>query len=415
MSTVNVEAIRFKARSVAPYFGSVIWGLRPFPKPGIGTFAVSNDGRFVYDPDVPWSFDEQVGAFIHELHHVVLFHADRAKGRDHKLWNAATDLEINSALQRGGVLLPQGALMPDQFDMPHNMAAEWYYAALQQLSEDNQPQKPDKCQPGTGRCGSVAGDKEDFEPAPSEGSGIPSQQPGIPTNQAGSGTAQPGQATGPKSEVEINAMRKQVAEEVMNMGNAPGNLVEWAKSLLNPSIQWQSVLRSAVKRAIHTVSGGASDYSYHRTNDRTLDADLILPTLVSKKPEVCVIVDTSGSIARAELDEALGEITGVVRAHANRLTVMAVDTKVHEIYTVSPSKSLLGLKFSGGGGTRLTVGIEHAMKKIHPRPNIIIVFTDALTPWPESEPKAEVIVCLNKSGVASRVPKWARMIRIGGQ
>jgi predicted metal-dependent peptidase len=416
ISNVNVEALRMKARTVAPYFGTVIWGLRPFPKPGIGTFAVTADGRFVYDPEVPWSFNEQVGAFIHELHHVVLFHSERANGREKRMWNAATDLEINSALKRGGILLPDGALYPELLGLPDNMSAEFYYAEIQKQEPEKQPQKPDDVKPGNGRCGSVAGDKEDFEPAPDEGNPMAGQQPGQ-SQQAGTSPGEtPAQPTTGQSEVEINAMRQEVAKEVMrNMGTAPGNLVEWAKNLLNPTVQWQAILRSAVKRAVHTVAGGASDYSYSRTNDRTLDPDLILPTLITKKPEVTCIIDTSGSISRAELMEALSEVKGVIRSHSNRLTLIACDTRIHEVYTVSPSSKIDGLRFSGGGGTNLRVAFDYAMKDVRPKPNIIIVFTDAFTPWPDKSPNAEVIVCLNRQGLESQVPAWAKSMRIGGK
>lgn len=400
MATVNLEALRFKARKVAPYFGTFIWGLRPVEKPGIRTFAVSDDGQFVYDPEVPWSFEEQVGAFIHELHHVVLFHAERCGGRDRKMWNIATDLEINNSLRRGGVLLPSGALQPENFDLPENQSAELYYAAIQQMDPDKQPQQSPECKPGSGRCGSSAGVREEFEPAP-----------GTATGQ-GNGPSNPS----PKSKVEMEAMRKRVAEEIMkDIGNVPGNLAEWAKSIISPKIAWQSVLRSAVKRAVQTVAGGASDYTYQRVSDRTLDPDLILPTLITKKPEVCVIVDTSGSISRAELDEAIGEVTGVMRAHANRMTIIAVDYEVHEVHTVNMSTDLSKLLLSGGGGTDLRVGIDKAMRDVSPKPNILIVFTDAMTPWPSRQPAAEVVVCLTEYGSQKRVPKWAKTIKVGGK
>lgn len=400
MSTVNLEAVRFKARKVAPYFGTVIWGLRPVAVPGCGTFSVTDDGQFVYDPDVPWTFEEQVGVFIHELHHVVLRHAERSGNRDRKMWNIATDIEINNSLRRGGVVLPKGALMPEQFGLPENQAAEIYYAAIQAMVPDRQPKFPDTHQPGTGRCGSVAGQREEFEPEPDGNA-----------NQAGHNTG--GQQQG-KTEVEIQAMRKRVAEEVLkDIGNAPQNLVDWARSMISPTIPWQSMLRAAVKRAINNVAGGATDYTYSRTNDRTLDPDLILPTLITKKPEVCVIVDTSGSISRQELDEAISEVAGVLRAHANRMTVMAVDHEVHEVHTVAVGTNIETLKFSGGGGTNLVLGFDHAMKSVRPKPNIIIVFTDAYTPWPKRKPDAEVVVCLTRAGDENRVPKWARSLRVG--
>lgn len=401
MGTVNLEAVRFKARKVAPYFGTVIWGLRPVEVPGCGTFSVTDDGQFVYDPNVDWTFEEQVGVFIHELHHVVLGHAERCGARDRKMWNIATDIEINNSLRRGGIVLPKGALMPENFNLPQNQAAEVYYQAIQGMIPEQQPKFPDSSKPGAGRCGSVAGGiKEEFEPEPDGNAATAGQNTG-------------GQQSG-KTEVEMAAMRRRVAEEIMkDIGNAPGNLVDWARQQITPTTPWQSALRAAVKRAIHTVAGGATDYTYSRTNDRTLDPDLILPTLITKKPELAVIVDTSGSISREELDEAIAEVASVLRAHANRMTIMAVDTKVHEVHTVAVSSKVETLKFSGGGGTDLRVGFDYALK-LRPKPNIVIVFTDAFTPWPKYKPDAEVIVCLTRHGDESRVPKWARTLRVGG-
>lgn len=409
MGNVNVEAIRFKARKLAPYFGTVIWSLRPVAIPGIGTFAVSDDGDFCYDPDVPWTFEEQVGVFIHELHHVVLFHAERRKGKSARTWNEACDMEINNALRRGSILLPKGALQPTDFGLPENQSAEFYYGAILQMKEEQRPQHPDHCEPGQGRCGSAAGDKEEFEPKPD-----PNGANGAAQGANGGNQGKP-QGIG-KSDVEMQTMRKRVAEEVMkDMGNAPGNLVEWAKSILNPTISWQAVLRASVKRAVQVVSGGASDYSYSRTNNRTLDPDLILPSLITKKPVVACIVDTSGSISRKELDEALAEVAGVIRSHANRMTVMAVDASVREVYTVGTAASLSGLKLSGGGGTDMREGIDYALKQVRPKPNIIIVFTDGMTPWPERDIPAQLIVCISKGGTDKRVPKWARVLKMGGK
>lgn len=395
--TVNVEAVRFKARKVAPYFGTVIWGLRPVESPGIGTFAVTDDGQFLYDPEVPWSFEEQVGVFIHELHHVVLFHAERRGNKDARMWNYAGDMEINDALRRGGVVLPGEAVYPDQMGFPSNQAADYYYAEIMKQKPEDRPQQPDHCQPGSGRCGSVAGNREGFEPTPDPNA----QQSGM-GNRAG------------KSNVEMEVMRKRVAEEIAkDIGNAPGNLVEWAKSILHPKLSWQAILRSSVKRAVQVVSGGASDYSYSRPNNRTLDPDLILPSLVTKRPEVCVIIDTSGSIEQAELEEALNEVSGVMRAHANRMTLIAVDAEVRDVHTVRMGTPLSNLRFSGGGGTDMRVGIDHAMKQVRPRPNIIIVFTDGHTPWPSSQIPAQLIVCISKHGDGRRVPKWARSMKVG--
>jgi predicted metal-dependent peptidase len=402
---VNIEAIRFKALKVAPYFGTVIWSLKVVPMPGKGTFGVTEDGRLLYDPDLDWTFEELVGAFLHEIHHRVLNHAGRAKGRDRKMWNIATDLEINNSLRRGGILLPKRALQPEQYGLPENLSAELYYAAIQQMPIDQQPQVPNMLVPGMGRCGSCAGAPEDYE-ADAEA------QPGGASGNINSPSANDKQE---QSQVEVEGMRKRVAEEVMKQqGSAPAALVEWAKTLVAPQITWQNILRTTVKRAVQKVSGGASDYSYGKVNDRTLDPSLILPTLITKRPEIAVIIDTSGSISVPELEAAVSEVAGVMRAHCNRMTVMACDETVHEVHTVNMSTSLSELRLTGGGGTDMRAGIDYALTKLRHKPNIIIVFTDAETPWGNGKPDAEVIVCLTlyaKKSYEQRIPKWAKVIR----
>ena len=71
------------------------------------------------------------------------------------------------------------------------------------------------------------------------------------------------------------------------------------------------------------------------------------------------------------------------------------------MFDVSEIKSIL----KGGGGTDMGVGIMQAMES---KPDVIIVITDGLTPWP-ANPGVPVIVCLFED---RDVPSWARKVII---
>lgn len=416
MTQFDLEAIRYRLREKAPYFGTAIWRLRPVEDKDFGfkddkgaihgTFAVSNDGRLYYNPTVDWSFDECVGALCHEIHHLILRHHGRQNGRDQKLWNYAADLEINSALQRGGWTLPTrvdddgkrvtSVLLPSQFGYAENLTAEAYYNLL--LDDAVEVPQMSMAMPGAGKCGMSEPGGQGTEPGEGEGAGE-------------------GEGGGPAlTDVELDGLAKRIAEEVLkSRGTVPASLERWADELLNPTVPWQSILRAYAKRSVNVVAGGASDYSFMQANERRSSSDLILPAMVTYKPEVGFLLDTSGSIGRDELCEMVTEIHGVVRHMVQRMGVVAYDAAPHETHYITNPRALLKLPLSGGGGTDMAGGLEYLSSTLRPRPNIVIVMTDGFTPWPDSPPRGtQVIVCItSKGGNADKVPAWAKVVQIG--
>jgi len=428
MTTFDLEAIRFRLRERAPYFGTAIWRLRPVEddsfgftddKGGVhGTFAVSADGQLIYNPTVDWSFDECVGALCHEIHHLILRHHNRQNGRDAQLWNYAADLEINSALlsanppwqlptriDESGNRVPD-VLTPSQFvdkatgkQFPENLMAEQYYNLL--IDNAQTVQVSMMATPGAGKCGF-----QDDQHGNGSGDGDD------PDDSDGNGPSQGG-----LSDIEIDGLAKRIAEEVTkNRGTAPASLERWADKLLNPTIPWQSVLRAYTKRCINIVSGGASDYSFMHSDDRRSDGDLILPKMITYKPEVAAIVDTSGSISKSELIEMMTEVHGVVKHLAQRISVTAYDAAPHETHKVSDMATLKNLPLSGGGGTDMGGALTYSAT-LRPRPNIVIVYTDGETPWLDTPPRGTqvIVVLTSRSRVGlDSVPEWARVLKIGG-
>jgi predicted metal-dependent peptidase len=114
-------------------------------------------------------------------------------------------------------------------------------------------------------------------------------------------------------------------------------------------------------------------------------------------------VDVSGSVGDESLGVALREVRGILESSSS-VRVYAVDSQVQaaaDVFDVSEIKSIL----KGGGGTDMGVGIMQAMES---KPDVIIVITDGLTPWP-ANPGVPVIVCLFED---RDVPSWARKVII---
>jgi len=70
----------------------------------------------------------------------------------------------------------------------------------------------------------------------------------------------------------------------------------------------------------------------------------------------------------------------------------------------------------GGGGTDMGAGLV-AAAKLRPRPSVIVILTDGMTPWPLEAPKGmQVVVGLIgnrvQGGRTWPAPQWARVVPI---
>jgi predicted metal-dependent peptidase len=113
-------------------------------------------------------------------------------------------------------------------------------------------------------------------------------------------------------------------------------------------------------------------------------------------------VDTSGSISDEELSMFLAEIKGILKAVVSEVTVLSCDSVVHEKAKINRITQLKD-KLVGGGGTNMAVGIQEALKE----GDIVVVFTDGETPWPEEPVKKPVIAVLTQD---NEVPGWIKKV-----
>ncbi len=318
-------------------------------------------------------------------------------------WARAADAEINDDL--GGLgPEPAGVVTPDTLGLPANLLAERYLQLLDLVDV------PDHLLP----CGR----------APFTG---------------------PGAMTA----LETELLARAVAAEIEARGNVPGGWRRWAEHTLRPEVDWRARLATLVRRALTQVAGRV-DHSYRRPSRRAAAVpEIVLPALVRPVPRIAVVVDTSGSVSRADLGQALAELGGVLRAAGHRrLDVICCDTRAYPVQRVTAASQV---KLIGSGGTDLRPGIaaatgrepstthagtpdpptcEERSARETPGPptrdgrsareraagpsttsaDLVIVLTDGHTPWPDRRPRCPVVVCL--FGERASVPSWAGVVHV---
>lgn len=393
----DMEGVRLKLKLATPYFASWMYRLNPIPKPGIGTVAVDEHWNLYYDPDVDWSLNEQTAAIIHEIHHLTFHHNERAAGRVHKQWNVAADMEINDGLKDGihikelneTITLPSIAIYPDQKGYPDGLLAEEYYKRLDEEEQDEDDNGEGGDEGDDPQCGGGAGNPQEWEDGP------------------GQNDTEPRLSDVEKRQIEIKA-----AEEAKTYGNLPGSLKRWVEDTLEPKVPWTSVLKATVRQAVQIVSGGETDYSWQKQNIRH-EEEFVLPSLISYQPEVAVGIDTSGSVID-EVETFLAELRGIIRAHAQQITVVWGDTQVRGERKLNTTGNVKLIVPEGGGGTNMTAIIEH-MEKLRQRPNILVLLTDSETHWPVSVGPKLIIVTTAEPGSYwwNKHPAYAEAVYMG--
>ena len=300
------------------------------------------------------------------------------------------DATINPNVLEAGHELPykrEEIVLPERLptNPPDGLAAETYYELLEAHAL-----KVTIGVPGES-CGSCAGNRSSAEDL---------------LGPAGPAEAAAGLAEWATARVEV---AQAIRAHAKARGKLPGGWQRWAEeSLAASKIPWQRLLAVAVRGALRR--SGAQDWTWSRPSRRRLATGPILPALRSPEIRAAVVIDTSGSIGDKELGEALVEVKGILRGAGACVEVIAVDAAVQSRGMVATAKQATK-HAKGGGGTDMGVGLEAAAKESRGRrPEVVVVLTDAESPWPSARPRAlrRVIVVVPEG--APPTPAWARRI-----
>lgn len=425
----KVRAARLRAAKDRPYFAKALWALImketdkvPFP------MAVDKFWRLYHNPALSeqWTVEEMATVLIHEISHLLRDHPGRAEalgiefepGEAFK-FNVAGDMEINDDLHAERLPMPEGAVLPSTMGFKDGLMAEQYYRLLPQI-----PQMQRSMGQGQGEGeGQGQGQGQGDEEGDGQGEGENPQGKPMAGGGGSSGggpqkdweDGKPNEQSPGVSPARGKLLQAKVAEDikehVKNRGHVPGDWARWAEEITNPKVHWTKELNAEVRNAI-AWQRGMVDYTYRRPSRRqSAFPEIVQPSMVAPTPNIAVVVDTSGSMSTKMLEQALGEIKGILKATGvgEGVSVLSVDAQVHISKKVFNASKV---ELQGGGGTDMGKGIE-AAAGMKPRPDVVITLTDGYTPWPaEAPPFKSIIVIFAEDGDHGRwdTPDWSKVI-----
>ncbi len=390
--TTEERLTRARTRLVLdqPFFGTLSLRLKLLP--GLSPTMATDGSRIVYNP----AFVDQLksaeleGTLAHEVLHCALGHHCRRGNRDPRLWNEAADLAINPILIKNGFALPAGALIDPAFT---NLSAEEIYARLlrnrgegstatsqsaghasgggttsngQSTAQDSGTQDsslPAACESGSNRT-----------PETTEGTPDPaSMRPGG-FGEVLDATDDQGHPASPaemrRQEHEWNIAAEQAIRAAKACGREPGNVERPLAETRQSQQDWRAILRDFI------AATAPSDYRWTPPNRRYIASGLYLPSVERRAlGEIVIVVDTSGSIGKRELEQFAAEISAISEeAQPEAIYVVYSDSAVQSVQEFRASEPVK-LDPKGGGGTDFRPAFEWVVEN-NLTPACLIYLTD---------------------------------------
>lgn len=342
----------------APFFGNLATRLKLTNADAWCPTAATEGRHFFYNSEFinRLSLKECEFLFGHEVLHVVYDHMGRRGDREPRLWNIADDYCVNSDLieyRIGEKITKVPILYNNKYD---GMSAEEVYDDLYKNAD-----KIDISKLGDMILDEhMDGEGEDGDEGEGDGD-------------------KPGNGRPRLTAEEKKAIRDEVKEAVLaaaqaaGAGNIPGNVQRMIGSLTAPQIGWRELLQQQIQSTIK------SDFTFARPSRRGWHMDAILPGMRPEETiDVCVAIDTSGSISNEDLRDFLSEVKGIMDSYQDyRIKVLTWDTEVYnpQDFTADSNTDISEYQPGGGGGTDPHC-VWKWLKENEVQPKKLIMFTD---------------------------------------
>lgn len=315
---------------------------------------------------------EVFGVLAHEIMHSLLRHHQRAGGKKLDIWGQATDMAINSALIQSNIPLPDYCLKPPA-DHADDAAEELY--TLLDTGEIPQPKgyDPDKvgagCQPmkGDPNAGGEQGKKSDEDSddeGQGKGDGKGDEDEGEGEGQGdGSGDGEgegqgEGHGEGGDGSSDEDRVWGEMIAQAQHHSRGSGSAKVMARIFApKPSkTKWERLLMSTASRA--NARAGRDQQTYKRVNRRS--EDIIFPGWESKRPSICAIIDSSGSVSDEMLRSAIQSVKDCAKVSGVRVFLVLHDWVAYHADWVKPETSVETLSglCSQRGGTNAAPAFE---------------------------------------------------------
>ncbi len=321
---------------------------------------------------------ELLFGIAHEILHCLYHHvgdSGRRGDRDAKLWNICGDYVINNELMKANVgerITTINILYDPQFD---GWSTEKIY--------DFFMQNPDKI-PSGGTFDlhievEVVPDDEWDDRKESESSGDGNGQVKVRMKQSDYDKMD---KKWKENAVQAASAQKEHDERSGGAGSLPSFIQRMLEDLAKPKINWRHALQRYVRAILQR------GYSYARPHKATFGSGMTIPGFRTRKNQLdcVVIIDTSGSVSREQLQVFLGELDGIMKSFgAYRIMAWCFEGGVvKESLTEMKKHGSTGSwddikkflpKVKGGGGTDFMCNWDF-MKEQRMKPRLAIMLTD---------------------------------------
>ena len=369
----------------APFFGNLATRMRLINADDWCPTAATDGRNFYYNTLFIEKLPPKQLEFLvgHEVLHAVYDHMGRRGDRDPQIFNVANDFAVNSDLidQKVGERIN---VCPMLYDPKYRgMSSEEIYDDLmknvQKISLDQLvEQLLDEHLDGNGD-----GDGDEDE------NGKKGGRPQL-------------------SEEEKQAIRDEIREAVLNAaqqagaGNLPAGVKRLIKDLTEPVIDWRTLLEQQIQSTIK------SDFTWMKPSRRGWHMDAVMPGMLpGTQIDVCIAIDTSGSISERDIKDFMAEIKGIMEAYDEyKIHVWCFDTEVYneQVFTSDNLEDIANYQPEGGGGTDFMANWEY-MKDNDIQPKKFIMFTDGM-PFGEWGIEEYCDVCWIIKGNPNCEPPW---------
>lgn len=184
------------------------------------------------------------------------------------------------------------------------------------------------------------------------------------------------------NEDEVEKITREFSSQLINVGNNeadkfPGNMLRLIKEYTEPKLDWRSILRNTMSTIFDK-----DDYNFKKPSKRSYclgEMKYILPSQSEAKTiDICVSLDTSGSITDEIFMDFLTEVRSIIENYNDyKLHIWCIDSEIYcpKIFTPDNIHELESYEFVGGGGNDFPLNWEF-MKENDIVPELLVVFSD---------------------------------------
>lgn len=338
----------------------------------IPTAGVDRYCRLIFNPAFIVENEDCIkGILLHEVLHVFFSHFTRDLGKDAYLFNIAGDCAINQYVRDSGLPLPNGHVSLDklakelglgigsEWDNPRDSkkiypyeTAEYYY----ELIHKNMPEQKDneKGNGGGAYCGGMFDNNFDR----SDVANSREVQDQLDKMGVAHATAE-----------QINESVQDTAVAITKLGGNGigsdyGRLVDFAKEILEPKVDWRVLLRNTLRNSEKTIWSIHERQTFKRVSRRS--RDVLIPKKCGKKISITLSFDTSGSISHEMVSQFLSEVNNAMK-HSEIKECALWHTSVYWYGTPQELDRNISKVFESGGTDESCMGeaSEHCKADMH--------------------------------------------------